>query len=214
MISKGLTEEKSDSVVVKANGSVLIKDLSDDICKTIIEALHNKFYLGRKIFCNGIIALTPVKEVITNQSDKVTLTIHNPKSDEVATSASPILSKTVSQDTESNSHGNFPDILVTETSLTALGDANGDIEKFVKDNEQSLNDDLVRRHSLSLRTPTRNIIANDILQVPNGSSLNKASNLLNEVRNLASRLSEYETSDYSDAEGDIAQDTRDDEEEF
>ena len=124
----------------------------------------------------------------------------------------------MSQDAESNTNGNFPEILVTESSLTALGGANGDIEKFVKDNEQSLNDDLVRRHSLSLRTPPRNSIASDILQVPNESSLNKTSNLLNEVRNLASRLSEYETSDYSDAvseaEGDIAQDTRDDEGEF
>ena len=49
-------------MVIKDNGTVYIRDLDNAACKAIIENIHNRVNFGRKLYCNGIIPLTPVKE--------------------------------------------------------------------------------------------------------------------------------------------------------
>jgi hypothetical protein len=68
LISSGLTEASKESVVIKPNGTVIIKNLENTVCRTLIENIHNKKHFNRKLFCNGIIPLTPDKPAATSQS--------------------------------------------------------------------------------------------------------------------------------------------------
>ena len=56
-----LPEEKKDDTVIKANGVVTIPDLDNLTSKALISAIHGKVYFGRKLYCNGIIPITPEK---------------------------------------------------------------------------------------------------------------------------------------------------------
>ena len=62
LISSGLQAVHMDSIVIKGNGSVTIRDLNSSESKILIEKIHNKFFSGKKLYCNGIIPLTPEKE--------------------------------------------------------------------------------------------------------------------------------------------------------
>ena len=42
---------------------VTINDLSNSACLTLIESIHEKQHFDKKLFCNGILPLTPVKPV-------------------------------------------------------------------------------------------------------------------------------------------------------
>ena len=63
LLSAGLPEPLKDSVIIKSNGSVDIRNLDNGACLQMIDHLHNQVHLGKKLFCNGFIALTPEKEV-------------------------------------------------------------------------------------------------------------------------------------------------------
>ena len=39
-----------------------ISGLDNEIARNLISYLHNKKFMGRKIFCNGIVPLTPQKD--------------------------------------------------------------------------------------------------------------------------------------------------------
>ena len=69
---------------------------------------------------------------------------------------------------------------------------------------------LVRRHSLSMRSQPPRSIASEVIQsVEKRSSFDRAKNLLSEVRDLSSRLSEYEScwsSDTGNEEGEAFDD--------
>ena len=58
----GLPEENKESIVIKPNGIVNIRNLDNATSKILIEAIHGKVSLGRKLYCNGIIPLTPEKK--------------------------------------------------------------------------------------------------------------------------------------------------------
>ena len=287
LISAGLPVDRAESVVIKPNGSVFIKDLTNSCCLNIIGALHNKIYLGRKLFCNGVIGLTPEKTPSLENSEnsehvddssasnqkKTALGIKSKSDMSVVTSDStPVVSlpepssSTLRDDNNesdlnksplANINTSVPQVTVTseisesralpDASFTSIGVAQ-DIEQFVKDNELKLNEDLVRRNSLSLRqrTPPRNSLAAEILRTPssvaqdieqfvkeNGglrhitppsnslvadiphtpssASLDNAKSLLEEVRSLATKLSEYETCDSSEGDGEVAEDTTENE---
>ena len=64
LIESGLPESKKDSVVFRTNGQVNINELENDICLKLIETLHAKIFMGRKLYCNGVIPLTPEKSDI------------------------------------------------------------------------------------------------------------------------------------------------------
>ena len=68
LVTAGLPEDKKNSVNIKTNGHVIIRDLEISECKVLIEAIHGKNNFGRKLFCNGIVPLTPLKSTIDQQS--------------------------------------------------------------------------------------------------------------------------------------------------
>ena len=61
LVKAGLPESKKENVEIKSNGSVTLKDIDNAICLSIIKSIHNKVEFGRRLFCNGYIALTPEK---------------------------------------------------------------------------------------------------------------------------------------------------------
>ena len=58
----GLPEDKKDTAVFKSNGVVTINDLDNNTSKVLIEAIHGNFEFGRRLYCNGVITLTPQKQ--------------------------------------------------------------------------------------------------------------------------------------------------------
>ena len=63
LCASGLPAENKDDIVIKTNGVVSIRNLDNTTSKILIEAIHGKVSLGRKLFCNGIIPLTPEKKI-------------------------------------------------------------------------------------------------------------------------------------------------------
>ena len=65
LIQSGLPEGKKEDTNISVNGIVSIKNLDVKTCKDLIEAFHGKVDFGKKLFCNGMIPLTPEKPDIT-----------------------------------------------------------------------------------------------------------------------------------------------------
>ena len=65
LIQSGLPEGKKEDTNISVNGIVSIKNLDVKTCKDLIEAFHGKVNFGKKLFCNGMIPLTPEKPDIT-----------------------------------------------------------------------------------------------------------------------------------------------------
>ena len=61
LVGSGLPETKKDHIIIKINGTVIIDNLEHEICEALIETLHSKNHFGRKLYCDGIIKLTPEK---------------------------------------------------------------------------------------------------------------------------------------------------------
>ena len=66
LVSSGLPEGLKDNVVIRHNGSVSIKNLENSVALNLITNIHNKIQFGKKLFCNGFIALTPEKEGLSS----------------------------------------------------------------------------------------------------------------------------------------------------
>ena len=95
----------------------------------------------------------------------------------------------------------------TIQSLTDIG-ISTDIQQFVSDHHMKLADiDLVRRNSLSLRSPPPESLAAEILlsSITVTPHFARAKSLLSEVKDMAARLSEFEScnSSSSDNESDV-----------
>ena len=50
-IKSGLPECYTDDISIKANGTVMIQDLPNDVCLALIEVIHNKFNFGKRLYC-------------------------------------------------------------------------------------------------------------------------------------------------------------------
>ena len=61
LLASGLQAENMNDVEVKPNGTVFVKNINGSLCSILINNLHNQRHLGRKLFCNGIVPLTPEK---------------------------------------------------------------------------------------------------------------------------------------------------------
>ena len=62
LVKAGLPAENKESVTIKSNGYVTISNLENHVCRILIENIHNKNHFDRRLFCNGIIPLTPEKK--------------------------------------------------------------------------------------------------------------------------------------------------------
>ena len=63
LVRSGLPESNTENVVIKSNGHVTIGKLDNEVCRVLIGNIHNQKHFDRKLYCNGIIPLTPEKQV-------------------------------------------------------------------------------------------------------------------------------------------------------
>ena len=61
LITHGLPEDKKEVVEFSNNGSVIIKELDNYIVEYLMQSIHGKMIFGRKLYCNGLVTLTPEK---------------------------------------------------------------------------------------------------------------------------------------------------------
>ena len=166
LIECGMPADKRDSVSIHDNGAVMIRGLDNELCLKLISVLHMKQHYSRRMFCNGVIPLTPEK--VNNNADTQDMSINKPsgKSSPNAKFSAELTAETplVNIDVESASCSNDSD------RLAASSPTKGSI--ILKSTEEVLSDtswpsvtNLVRRHSLSIlnRTPEKGSLAEDLL---------------------------------------------------
>ena len=190
LVSSGLPEGFKDNAVIRNNGSVSIKNLENSVALNLITNIHNKVQFGKKLFCNGFIALTPEKEGSASSPvvpDTGKATVPSPTPPPSTTSVSrtspgePVVATqaptappsllTTTAAPEETSQG-FS-LGFSSPALTGLDFPTGLVDK-----------DLVRRHSLSLPlNPPAHSIAAEIL--------NTRKTLLADIKDLQEQLSEF-----------------------
>ena len=62
LIEAGLPDKLKECVEIKGSGVVSIKNIDNQVCMKMIKNIHNQISFGKKLFCNGLIALTPEKD--------------------------------------------------------------------------------------------------------------------------------------------------------
>ena len=171
LIDSGLPDDKKDSINFNSKGTIMIRNLDNEICRELINSIHGKIFFSRKIYCNGIIPMTPEKDgpdvSLTSGTNDV---VSFPENSEVPPAA------TVQEI-------GLPQI------LSPLGSPTWPLYEA---------EDLARRNSLSLlnRTPPPNSLAADLLGVPNTKA--KHLSTLSAVRDLAETLSDFNSCISSD----------------
>ena len=61
-IKNGLPADKIENVSISSNGIATVKDIENCNCLTLIDAIHQKMHFMKKMFCNGIVPLSPEKQ--------------------------------------------------------------------------------------------------------------------------------------------------------
>ena len=171
----GLPDESKNDVEINNRGAVTIRNLENNLCQELIRKLHGKMCYSRKLNCNGLIPITPTKEVITDllSEPRNTTEEHTPTGPSLNSSATVV---------EESS----PPILNTVIP-TLLSPLNSSVSW-----PQFEEEDLVRRHSIPLidRTPPSNSLAADLL----GTSRLISNSLVASIRKAEEVLSEFNPS--------------------
>lgn len=145
------------------------------MCNTLIENIHNKKYFNRKLFCNGIIPLTPVKPA------------------ENVSAGSPVpASPTVSPCSPSREGSRSPpasESTVTQTIPSPVPANLTQPEGGKLSQSADTNVDFVRRHSLSLRSPPLGSLADEILA--SGSTVKRTNSLLKDLKMMQEQISDF-----------------------
>ena len=121
LVASGLPHACVHEIQVNPNGKVTVQNLENSICMKLINSLNRQVYFGRKIFCNGIIPLTPLKSGLAtsatlsagNSASATTsiVTATLPSDTSASTQSSPIASEqsqTCSETTAPSSLINHP----------------------------------------------------------------------------------------------------------
>ena len=177
---EGLPEEYVKEIDFKENGSVVVKNLPHNICQQLIKTIHRRTMFGKRVFCNGLVTLTPEKK--DNEE---------PHSSSAQSTPPPPVQITMETSNISKPTEKSP---TTPVTFTQLG-SNSDIDLFVEENQERLDrEELARRHSLSMRSPYKGSLGAELLMPPpRRQSLDRTKDLLNEVKELSIRLSDYES---------------------
>ena len=185
----GLHDEKKDSISFRANGVVTISDLDSTTSKVLIDAIHGKTNFGRKLYCNGVIPLTP---------EKPSTSPGTPAGDAPQGTVGP---PGTSPSTATGTTATSPPIISTDLHVTAAIDPPPNkspaflaaVQTF-ENLELPSNSDVVRIHSLSSinRTPPMDSIAAQILgSLTPRPDLLRTKSMLSELRDLTERLSDF-----------------------
>ena len=169
LFEAGLPEIKADYVTIKDNGTVIIKDIENEVCVELIRNIHGKMGFSKKLFCNGIVPMTPVKD--TNKPAETAIISQQNGEEQV-------LSK-IDSITVVNDQISLPNLLSPMPRSPPFSNYGAH--------------DLARRHSLSLlnRTPPPGSLADDLLQLPVPRPLSTHHGLLNNIKDLAESLSDF-----------------------
>ena len=209
LCENGLPDKSKENVTIGANGVVTIQNLDNLTSRTLIEAVHGKVHFGKKLFCNGLIPLTPQKPVLTNSINSQEQCAP-PSSPGTSACVPPCGSPRAPPGAPASAqHDVRPKDFITalpETSVkpTALPPAPVRSPSFVAAVQtfesydkrtlvtQPCDEVFVRRHSLSLsnRTPPRASIAGEILG-SGPDSLLRAKTALKELKGITDQLSEF-----------------------
>ena len=161
LVKAGMPDSMKDTVEIKNNGSVTLKSLDNAVCLRLIGNIHNKVEFGKKLFCNGIIALTPEKD------------------DEAAGETHHVVTESQGQ------VGSNADLdLIVSGSYATSTSSSSSSRLSLGPHDFSSNNQLVRRYSLSLtERPPACSIAADIM--------NTRKSLLADINDLKDQLSEF-----------------------
>jgi hypothetical protein len=188
LVNSGLPEAHKDTVIIGGNGKVTIKNLENSVCLSLISNIHNKVEFGKKLFCNGFIALTPEKDDSENKENE------NPAEDISSVGEkSPVTDQSSSLTSSTSTSG--PAIIVPPV-LSPIA-SSPDFKGSKSDLFTPLADfNLIRRHSIGI--PPGSIVS---------EILNTKKSLLTDIRDLQDQLSDFgscvSTSDSSGEEGSV-----------
>ena len=120
---EGLPEEYVKEIDFKENGSVVVKNLPHNICQQLIKTIHRRTMFGKRVFCNGLVTLTPEKK--DNEE---------PHSSSAQSTPPPSVQITMETSNISKPTETSP---TTPVTFTQLG-SNSDIDLFVEENQERL----------------------------------------------------------------------------
>ena len=173
LMKAGLNEDKKDDVKIRNNGSVSIQKLSSVECELLISNVHQNNQFGRKLFCNGIIGLTPSKPAaiptipVSAPPTTIPAIVSSPAS--TSSSIGPLLRLSpASTATTAITNVSYSGPLVLSPtcspnqSLLDMGAASV-ISQLDHNLHLLPNDKLARRYSLSLRDIPPGSLADEIL---------------------------------------------------
>ena len=208
LLEHGLPENEIDALQINEGGVVNIRNLDNSICQNMISLIHGKKYFSRKMFCNGLVLLTPEKEKDTESEVQVDIPGGEPEKIDRGVYSVPqlvsepsLVSETCAT-TEPTLVSNVNEIQEETSTEKENLDKGIYSDHFVPKLMSPLSsptwpsfdrEDLARRHSLSLlnRTPPPNSLAEELL----GSNLLKEPSknlaLMNSIRDLTESLSEF-----------------------
>ena len=155
IVKSGLPEGLKESIRFGNNGAVTVEDLDNVVCLALIEAVHGTKHFGKKLFCNGILPLTPEKRGDQGEGDQGPVPHDQPLSTEDSGDLGDLVEEPVPpaqpQFPLSENQRNHSQYFEQSWSFSAHDFPNLD--------------QVVRRYSLSLenRSPPRNSIAADLL---------------------------------------------------
>ena len=170
LVNAGLPEALKDTVEIKPNGKVTIKNLDNAVCLQLISKIHNKVEFGKKLFCNGFIALTPEKvkdSVNENQEENSNVGAESPEPVKESSVQAESSGPTISIPTILSPMASSPEF--KQGTLADLLTPMGDIK-------------LVRRHSIGIPSGS---IASEII--------NTRKSLLTDIRDLQDQLSDFDS---------------------
>ena len=174
LIWSGLPAEKKELVEFKPNGNVTIRDLENELCMLLINNIHEKRHFNRRLYCNGVIPLTPSK----NSQDTVSI---------CSSSKTPSTASELNMpQTPDNSDGASDLPSANVINIPTL--VSPPMTPFWPTLEGA---DLARRHSLSLldRTPPPGSLSAELL----GTSKNatRRSSVLSDIKDITETLSDF-----------------------
>ena len=205
LVNSGLPENLKDSVTIKSNGSVAINNLVNGDCLNLVKNIHNQFYFGKRMFCNGFIPLTPQKEAeavtVTQQKEAEAVTVTPQKEAEaVAKTPEKVAEAVAENDTIGDSQSLHSSAFESQVAPGTLSESVSSLpglslpDLSPKDSSVSA---LVRRYSLSLPTqPPACSMAADLM--------NTNKSLLADLKDIKDQLSDFGScvSEQSDSSSD------------
>lgn len=194
LVNSGLPESKKNNVNIKTNGTVIIKNLENSECLDLIKAFHGKKHFEKKLFCNGVIPLTPEKTEPPSSVPENNSKQSAEKPLIISSSATPALHVEPIHVVKPLPHS----IAAGPTENSEYFVAQDPFQfttqpGFLSNDDFSSRAQLVRRHSISLidRSPPNNSLAADILGMQSSLARAPSKTLLSSITNLTETLSEF-----------------------